>query len=93
MWIPTTTTEEKEAAGKARSADAKSQPVPHSDDLSAPFRVIEPRKIPQTRRMIATETFWSGPDYVKLGQAYDVDDAVVKRVPQYFRPAIEPDAA
>lgn len=43
--------------------------------------------------MIATESFWSGPDFVKLGQAYDVDDPVRVRVPQYFKPALEPDEA
>ena len=41
--------------------------------------------------MIATETFWSGPDFVKLGHAIGIEDAVVVRAPQYFKRALEPD--
>ena len=43
--------------------------------------------------MIAIETFWAGPHFVKKGAERDIDDPAVRRAPEYFRPALEPDEA
>lgn len=56
-------------------------------------RFDAPPRIRQARRMVATETFWAGPHFVKKGAERDIDDSVVKRAPEMFRPALEPDEA
>jgi hypothetical protein len=81
--------EEKEAARKAHHAASQASLPPPERDT----RFDAPPRIPQRRRMIATEAFWSGPHFVRRGMARDMDDEVVKRAPEYFKPALEPDEA
>jgi hypothetical protein len=93
LWISAeATSEEKDAARRAHAAAALANLPPQPEDIHRP-RHPEPRKIPQARRMLAVETFWVGPHFVKAGMARDVDDEVVRLAPQYFKPAIEPDEA
>ena len=48
-------------------------------------RIVAPRYIPLTRRVIALDDFSKGLEFVRRGTAYDIGDPIVRAAPSMFR--------
>jgi len=86
LWIRVdASTEAKTAVARAHIVSRLADIPPPPEDHPSEPKIVEPRRIPFERRVIATDTFSKGMEFVRKGAAHDVDDAIVKAAPEMFR--------
>ena len=85
LWIRVdASTEDKQMVYRAHVSARLADVPPPPEDPSV-TRIVSPRYIPLTRRVIALDTFSKGMEFVRRGTAHDLDDAIVKAAPEMFR--------